>query len=107
MPVVNVNLSMEACQVYTELTKLRRASRIVDRLLIEYWNLGEDERGDVRNWTPLMVEYGDIRKMSDGQYCAFTPTGWVPCDYASVCRSMAEPETEGEKWIREQKELHE
>lgn len=111
MPVINVNLSMPACQIYAELASSRRASRIVSRLLIEWKNLTTEERGDLSKWTPQMLEYGDIRKMSDGSYCTFTESGFIPCDFGAdkldLKKVEIESESANEKWMREQKEMNE
>lgn len=77
MPIVNVNLSMAACAIYAELANSRRASRIISRLLIEWKHLSDEERADLSTWNPIVVELGDRRMMSDGQWCAFTDKGWT------------------------------
>lgn len=109
MPVVNVNLSMEACLIYSDLTKERKASAVVSRLLIEYANLTGEEAVKASEWNPQMILHGDIRLMGDGRYCTFTPTGWIPCDFENIFSDLGKNEVESanEKWMREQKELNE
>jgi len=65
MPIVSINLSPKAYQIYDYLSKGRSASRIVSTLLI--------------NWDQEItqtVQLGDRRVMSDERLATFTEEGW-------------------------------
>lgn len=89
MPIVSINLSGKAYQIYEYLAKSRRASRIVSACLVN-WD---------RDSQPILLE-GDRRTMTNGDLCEWTQNGWMVIDDGVV----PVVETENERWIREQKE---
>ena len=91
MPIVSINLSPKAYQIYDYLAKTRKASSIVSQCLVN-WDLSHIPE----------LQAGDRRTMDNGDELVWTDEGWV-----MMHDGILKEETANEKWIREQKELNE
>jgi hypothetical protein len=75
MPIVSINLSPRAYQVYDMLAKGRRASRILSTLLVNWDKMSAYEKGKLESAGPIL-EPGDRRIIGNIQY-EWTDTGWL------------------------------
>lgn len=96
MPIVSINLSPKAYEVYQRLSLSRKASRITSQMLVQ-WDAQQENKHEANEYPSL--EFGDLRTMSNGDLAQWTDSGW-----AKVVLLEEVKETANEKWIREQKE---
>ena len=72
MPIVSVNLSDEAYNVWAAMPKGRRSARVA-YLIMRNYGTKASSTGD--RVAPI-VEVGDRRIMSGGEECVWTLEGW-------------------------------
>lgn len=75
MPIVSINLSPRAYQVYDMLAKGRRASRILSTLLVNWDKMSAYEKGKLESAGPIL-EVGDRRVIGGIEY-EWTDLGWL------------------------------
>ena len=74
MPIVSVNLSAEAYEVWQKMVSGRRSAR-VSYLLVRNYKQTKEQKAEGERVAPIL-EVGDRRIMSKGEECVWTLNGW-------------------------------
>ena len=74
MPIVSVNLSNSAHDVWVTMPKGRRSARL-SYLLLRNYRQTKEEKAEGERVAPIL-EVGDRRIMSGGEECVWTLEGW-------------------------------
>ena len=74
MPIVSVNLTPQAYDVWMTMVSGRRSAR-VSYLLVRNYNQSKEDKADGELVAPIL-EVGDRRIMSKGEECVWTLEGW-------------------------------